>query len=67
MLASSPELIEEVRKAPDDVLSMNAAAIEVRNACSLGCLTFIHHDHVSFSSSNIHWTYWIWRMDITWM
>ena len=31
MLASGPELIEDVRKAPDHVLSLNAAMIEVRN------------------------------------
>ncbi len=30
VLASSPELIEDVRKAPDDVLSLTASLIEVR-------------------------------------
>ena len=30
VLASRPELIEDVRKAPENVLSMNASAIEVR-------------------------------------
>ena len=29
MLAVGPELIEDIRKAPDDVLSLNASAIEV--------------------------------------
>ncbi len=29
MLASSPELVEDVRKAPDDVLSMKASLTEV--------------------------------------
>ena len=29
MLAVGPELIEDIRKAPDDVLSLNGAAIEV--------------------------------------
>ena len=29
MLASSPELVEDVRKAPDDVLSMKASITEV--------------------------------------
>ena len=31
MLASGPELIEDVRKAPVDVLSFNATAFEVRH------------------------------------
>ena len=30
VLASHPKLIEDVRKAPEDVLSMNASSIEVR-------------------------------------
>ncbi len=30
VLASSPELIEDVRKAPDDVLSLAATLIQVR-------------------------------------
>ncbi len=30
VLASGPELIEDVRNAPDDVLSLNASLIEVR-------------------------------------
>ena len=30
MLASSPELIEDVRKAPDDILSVTASGEEVR-------------------------------------
>lgn len=30
VLASSPELIEDVRKAPDDVLSLTASLVEVR-------------------------------------
>ena len=30
MLAAGSELIEDVRKAPDDLLSMNEPAIEVR-------------------------------------
>ena len=29
MLAVGPELIEDIRKAPDDVLSLNASAVEV--------------------------------------
>jgi hypothetical protein len=32
VLASGPELIEDIRKAPDHVLSLNAAMIEVRKA-----------------------------------
>jgi len=30
VLASSPELIDDVRKAPDDVLSLTASLNEVR-------------------------------------
>lgn len=30
MLASGPELIEDVRRAPDDVLSLTASLNEVR-------------------------------------
>jgi len=30
VLASNPELVEDARKAPDDVLSVKAAGMEVR-------------------------------------
>ena len=30
VLASSPELIEDVKKAPDEILSLKAQVIEVR-------------------------------------
>jgi hypothetical protein len=57
VLASGPELIEDVRKAPDNVLSMNAAMIEVRKLP--GILNFRHDDYASSSNPTIHWTYWI--------
>ena len=57
VLASGPELIEDVRKAPDHVLSLNAAMIEVRNLP--GMVNSRHDDYASSYNPTIHWTFWI--------
>jgi hypothetical protein len=63
VLASSPELIEDIRKAPDHVLSLNAALREVRNFPEM--VNSCHDDYASSSNPRIHWTYWNWIMTIT--
>ena len=62
MFASNSELVEDVRKAPEDVLSTNAGVIEVHD--SFGCLTWFHSDHTSSLRRNIHSTYWTWTTTI---
>jgi hypothetical protein len=54
VLAAGPELIEDIRRAPDDVLSLDASAIEVCMLHSMGCLTPIHDNYASPSKSNTH-------------
>jgi len=51
VLATGPELIEDVRKAPENVLSMRAQIFEVSmmrkttSPCSQGLLQFIQPEH----------------------
>ena len=63
MLVSGPELIDDVRKAPDHVLSLSAAMIEVRTLP--GMLNSRHDDYASSCNPTTHWTYWISIMIIT--
>ena len=65
MVVSGPELIEDIKKVPDEVLSLKAQAAEVRR--SLGVLTSIYGDHSSSSRPNTHWIYWMLKMAMTWL
>ena len=41
VVASGPELIEDIKKAPDDVLSLKGQVIEVRLLLGDGWLLFV--------------------------
>jgi hypothetical protein len=64
VVASSPELIEDIKKAPDDVLSLKGQVIEVR-LLLWGWLTSIRDNRVSSSRPNTQWTCWMFMMTIT--
>jgi hypothetical protein len=52
VLAAGSELIEDVRKAPEDVLSMLEPTIEVSTLmCKMGCSS---HEDFLVSSTRIH-------------
>jgi hypothetical protein len=56
VLTSDPELIEDVKKAPDDVLSIRARLREVRMSPGTPRLDSYSYPF-SFSSWNIQWSY----------
>jgi hypothetical protein len=58
VLAAGPDLIEDVRKAPENVLSTEPMT-EVRIVWTEHAEPSSHQDYNSSFNQNTRWTYWI--------